>query len=151
CCSHWRVVPDDPAHARYFPNGTLGNNLNFSSSISPCSKEQNAALRQQSRSPNPKSRRPYPNQCCSQQHNQRNEIFAGMMPQIAFGFPATDRIPPRQNDRKDGALQSKQKKRYPMDKTSAVVDELPAAKVDAGDNAVDCEDKQAILSAKPPR
>ena len=74
-----------------------------------------------------------------------------MMPQIAFGFPSSDRTLPFQNDRKDGALQSKQKKRYPMDKTSAAVDELPAAKVDAGDNAVDCEDKQAILSAKPLR
>ena len=38
-----------------------------------------------------------------------------------------------------------------MEKASAAVDELPAAKVDAGDDAVDCEDKQAILSAKPPR
>lgn len=60
-----------------------------------------------------------------------------MMPQIAFGFPTADRMLTFQNDRKDGALQGKQKKRYPMEKASAAVDELPSAKVDAADNAVD--------------
>ena len=74
-----------------------------------------------------------------------------MMPQIAFGFPTTDRMPPFQNDRKYGALQGKQEQRYHMGKASAAVDDLPTAKVDAGDNAVNRKDKQAILSAKLPR
>lgn len=38
-----------------------------------------------------------------------------------------------------------------MGKASAAVDDLPTAKVDAGDNAVNRKDKQAILSAKLPR
>ena len=38
-----------------------------------------------------------------------------------------------------------------MDKTSVAVNDLPTAKVDAGDNAVDRKDKQAILPAKSPR
>ena len=74
-----------------------------------------------------------------------------MMPQITFCFPTADRMDPFQSNRQNGALQGEQKKRYRMDKTSVAVNDLPTAKVDAGDNAVDRKDKQAVLPAKSPR
>ena len=37
-----------------------------------------------------------------------------------------------------------------MNNIDATVDDLPATKVDTGDNAVDGKDKQAIFPAKPP-
>ena len=58
---------------------------------------------------------------------------------------------PFQNNRQNGALQSEYKKCPHMDKIKAAVYHLPTAKVDAGDNAVDRKDKQAILSTKSPR
>ena len=45
-------------------------------------------------------------------------------------------------------MQSKQKKRYHMDKTSAAVDDLPTAKVDTGYKPIDRKDEQTILPAK---
>ena len=71
------------------------------------------------------------------------------MPQIAFGFPTADRMLTFQNDRKDGALQGKQKKHYHMNKASATVYDLPTAKVDTGYKPIDRKDKQTILPAKP--
>ena len=144
-------MTDYPAHARYSPNGTSGSILYFSLSPSPCNKKQNTALRQQNSSTYPKGQCPCAYKCCNQQHNQRNKIFTGMMPQIAFCFPTTDRMLPFQNNRQNGALQSEYKKCPHMDKIKATAYHLPTAKVDAGDNAVDRKDKQAILPTKSPR
>ena len=144
-------MTDYPAHARYSPNGTSGSILYFSLSPSPCNKKQNTALRQQNSSTYPKGQCPRACKCCNQQHNQRNKIFAGMMPQIAFCFPITDWMLPFQHHRQNGALQGEYKKCPHMDKIKATAYHLPTAKVDAGDNAVDRKDKQAILPTKSPR
>ena len=124
---------------------------NLSFSPSPCNKKQNTALHQQNSSTYPKGQCPRACKCCNQQHNQRNKIFAGMMPQIAFCFPITDWMLPFQNHRQNGALQGEYKKCPHMDKVKTAVYDLPTAKVNTGDNAVDCKDKQTILPAKSPR
>ena len=71
------------------------------------------------------------------------------MPQIAFCFPAADRMLLFQKDRQNGALQGKQKKRSHMDNVDSAVDDLSTAQVNTGDYPVDRKDKETILPAKP--
>ena len=70
-----------------------------------------------------------------------------MMPQIAFCFPAADRMLLFQKDRQNGALQGKPKKRSHMDNVDSAVDDLSTAQVNTGDYPVDRKDKETILPA----
>ena len=119
--------------------GTINSWLSIMPLFFRCNKKQNTALHQQNSSTYPKGQCPRACKCCNQQHNQRNKIFAGMMPQIAFCFPITDWMLPFQNHRQNGALQGEYKKRPYMDKVKTAVYDLPTAKVNTGDNAVDCK------------
>ena len=83
-------------------------------------------------------------------HGERYQIFARVVPEVAFGFPAAQRAIPFQQHGPQRALQCKDQRGEDFALPNAAVYNLPADQIQAVYAGIDKEQKQNIPHPKPP-